>query len=80
MSSRNSLIQIPHRLTSACTLLAVLTTFSLPAFAQSISSSDMLARRDLPDASMPTELQDLLPGGTRTLGITSESDIAVRNR
>jgi len=79
MSSRNSLMHIQYRLTSACALLAVLTTFSLPAFAQSISS-DMLARRDSPDASMPTELQDLLPGGTRTLGITSETDIAVRNR
>ena len=53
MFSRNSLIQILHRLTSVCTLLAVLTTYSLPAFAQSISASDMLARWDSPDASMP---------------------------
>ena len=53
MFSRNSLIQILHRLTSVCTLLAVLTTYSLPAFAQSISASDMLARCDSPDASMP---------------------------
>ena len=53
MFSRNSLIQILHRLTSVCTLLAVLTTYSLPAFAQSISASDMSARWDSPDASMP---------------------------
>ena len=53
MFSRNSLIQILHRLTSICTLLAVLTTYSLPAFAQSISASDMSARWDSPDASMP---------------------------
>ena len=53
MFSRNSLIQILHRLTSVCTLLAVLTTYSLPAFSQSISASDMLARWDSPDASMP---------------------------
>ena len=53
MFSRNSLIQILHRLTSVCTLLAVLTRYSLPAFAQSISASDMLARWDSPDASMP---------------------------
>ena len=53
MFSRNSLIQILHRLTSVCTLLAVLTTYSLPAFAQSISASDMLARWDSPVASMP---------------------------
>ncbi len=33
--------------------VAVLTTYSLPAFAQSISASDMLARWDSPDASMP---------------------------
>ena len=53
MFSRNSPIQILHRLTSVYTLLAVLTTYSLPAFAQSISASDMLARWDSPDASMP---------------------------
>ena len=33
--------------------VAVLTTYSLPAFSQSISASDMLARWDSPDASMP---------------------------
>ena len=40
MFSRNSPIQILHRLTSVYTLLAVLTTYFLPAFAQSISALD----------------------------------------